>query len=823
MTGKTIKNKILVENDIEKNREDGNWNRVIELADMIIKPKPPLHNFLVGEAKLESYLEQNPPFEKNISKARIGLIEPKNHLLEAITEEGDKCGVALDGHLLLGKVQYALGDYEGALKHFIEADLQGLTEKSLAPRSIRIIAESFAIKGLCLEKITPQSSSKYALAEWIEQIKHCYETASDLGLLYLQQQSNKQHSLNVLTSTVGGGSHSPQPSTHQQTHLSPLIETAILRAPVFLIEHGKLLDAITFYRNMLSAVEASGAHAIRLILCRQLAELLLRGIAALVYSPPTDNKKAVTSPWKPSKYTGINLFCPRNQFEEIVLLLLISEAMAARNAVLSQSPEFKEARLRAFSNATAIYDLLTVALIRWRQFSLLQESFDRAMKFSSDEAHIWMQHALCLDAIGQHSRALAMMKEVIRLLKDETQPRLIAARIAYHSLNKVDEGLHWSQEALVCEQKNPHHLLSRCYLYIGIGAHCKAYSIHVKSARDRFNSMAYESFLRAYQLDANDHLSKFYLGLHAAYQCQINTAVSHIKVALNLCPEHLPSLHLMILLLTAQKQMKEASELLDSTLQDYPDNILLHFLKIHLELHAQNNETALMLGKRMLSVWRTSSKSQICSDNSNGRLLHLQEFSDKESNSLHAPQSLIVAKVEQAISEVAASSISSSLQRPSCADNSWTMQHKIWLLLAEIYLEQDQIDSASSCLQEAVNIFPLSHHIMFMKGRIQEYKNEFVEAKQSYQNAISINPCHIKSLQHLGLMYHYLGNQKLAEKILRFAAKLDPWSSQTWYNLGTVLESVGEAQSATDCLATALHTETISPVIPFSVIPITFE
>lgn len=45
-------------------------------------------------------------------------------------------------------MQYALGDYEGALKHFIEADLQGLTEKSLAPRSIRIIAESFAIKGI---------------------------------------------------------------------------------------------------------------------------------------------------------------------------------------------------------------------------------------------------------------------------------------------------------------------------------------------------------------------------------------------------------------------------------------------------------------------------------------------------------------------------------------------------------------------------------------------------------------------------------------------------------------------------------------------------
>ena len=50
-----------------------------------------------------------------------------------------------------------------------------------------------------------------------------------------------------------------------------------------------------------------------------------------------------------------------------------SEAMAARNAVLSQSPEFKEARVRAQSNATAVYDLLTIALCRWRQFSLLQE------------------------------------------------------------------------------------------------------------------------------------------------------------------------------------------------------------------------------------------------------------------------------------------------------------------------------------------------------------------------------------------------------------------------------------------------------------------
>ncbi len=50
----------------------------------------PLYNFLVGEAKLESYLEQNPPVPKNFSKALIGLAECKNYLSESVTEEGDR-------------------------------------------------------------------------------------------------------------------------------------------------------------------------------------------------------------------------------------------------------------------------------------------------------------------------------------------------------------------------------------------------------------------------------------------------------------------------------------------------------------------------------------------------------------------------------------------------------------------------------------------------------------------------------------------------------------------------------------------------------------
>jgi hypothetical protein len=90
---------------------------------------------------------------------------------------------------------------------------------------------------------------------------------------------------------------------------------------------------------------------------RQLAEVLLKGVSGVVYSYPervtkttTSNKKltevskasAADNPWKPYKYTGLNLFIPQNENEEIILLLKKSEAMAAQDAVVSHSPELKK-------------------------------------------------------------------------------------------------------------------------------------------------------------------------------------------------------------------------------------------------------------------------------------------------------------------------------------------------------------------------------------------------------------------------------------------------------------------------------------------------
>ncbi|KAL0116765.1 hypothetical protein PUN28_009995 [Cardiocondyla obscurior] len=842
-----------IESEIDRNREDGNWQKVIQLAEHLKAQYPSnecLSNFLSGEARLESFLEQTPPVDANIAKARNGLVETRKYLLLAANEKDKQALVVLDAHLLLGKLHYAMGMYEDALHHYQQAELDTLTEKQLPCRSLRIIAESYAIKGLCLERLPPNSKSKYKIAEWQEQIIKCYEISGDLTLVYLQEQDKiamqQQNGISTINTNNTGMYSTPTPVSTK--HIGPILETALQRAPILYIQTGTIQAAVNRYREILSAVESTTTQSLRVTLTRQLAEVLLRGISGADYKPPegqTDTMAAVSnrranhysganpsdSPWKPKKYAGPNMFIPRNEYEETILLLLISEAMAVRDAVLSQSPEFKEARIHAFENATAIYDLLTVVVVRWSQVELLHESFERAMKFSHEEVHIWTQYALCLISMGRYMHAYRVLKVVARLSPQKVMPCLLAARLCYEQLNMIKEGIEWSKKALQREMASPQGMQSRCHLYIGIGHSMLSTNTIVKQDKVFHTNTALDCFQKAQQCDPNDHLAEYYLAHEYAINRQINDAIVHVKIALNLRAEHIPSLHLFALLLSAHKQYSEALHVINSVLEEYPDNLNFLYVKAHLELRSIGGVDALYTISHMLHLWKSLYEDQTnvnCNEQQSEKRsetrsvfqLYTSELSDKDSSSLHA-QSLAASRVEQALSEVA-SSISSFTPKPG-PQRAWLLQLQIWLLLTEVFLILDQPNGAVLSLQEATNIFPLSHHIMYTRGLLHEYKLEYTEAKQCYQNAVSINPSHIKSLQHLGLIYHYLGSQRLAEKTLRDAAKIDPNSHQTWYNLGMVLESLGEVEAASDCMATALEVETTNPILPILSIPVTFE
>lgn len=853
-----------MEADIERSREESNWKKVIELAEHLKSRNQSgletLANFLIGEGKLESYLEENPPTEANVHRAKTGLSDARRYLLMCIGEPAKKLEVSLDALLLLAKLEYAMGDYEGALNRLTAAGLDQLTEKALPTRSLRIVAESYAIKGLCsapqprkslgLEKAPLPNNSKFQRAEKVEKMIRCFELAGDLTLLYLQEQDKltstpSTHSLysvpSVSTTNTTGSTSPLPPNGLESKKIGVILETALQRAPILHMKAGQLDKAISRYRSMLSAVESTATQHLRLTLARQLAEVLLRGCSEHAYKAPnqgmrkldersrsSSSLKSGESPWKPQKYTGTNLFVPKNINEEIILLLLISEAMAVREAVLSQSPEFKNARVHAYDNATAVYDLLCISLARRKQHQILIEVFERAMKFSYEASHVWQQFALALACGRKYARALLVLQEVHRLMPSEPHYCLMAAKICFQQLGKIEEGLEWVDKALRSAEERASVLTARCYLYHGLGLTLEAHHKQRHADSQALRAKALESFVRAQQLDSSDHLVEFYLALHYAQSRHLVEATHHVKLALYLRSEHPHSLHLLILLLSAQKEYEEALELVEAALAEYPENLHLLYVRASLEEAVHGGEVALLTARHMLSLWQTLYKDQLMGDisdvqsqmHTNHDTYSIFNMSDKDGASVHA-ESVAASRVEQALSEVA-SSLSSYQPKPG-PQQAWLLQIQIWLLTAQLYLKTDQINEAAQCLQEASSIFPMSHHILFMKGLLHEKKNEFYEAQTCYQNALAINPYHLKSLRHLGQVYHYLGSDRLAEKTLLDAIKVEPHDHQSWEVLGEVMASLGQLDASSKCLATAIEIESKAPILPFTSIPFCYE
>ncbi|XP_030375238.1 tetratricopeptide repeat protein 7B [Scaptodrosophila lebanonensis] len=848
------RNTTKVEALIESCRSDGKWQRVLELTDELKTGSPHnecLANFLVGEARLENYLEENAPIESNFGRAKSGLGEARRYLNLALGESGQKAGIALDAYLLLAKLSFACGEYEQSLENFVKAELNTLAEKELTLRSLKILAESYAIRGLCLEQQTTKPTSKFKKAEKEAEMISSFERATDLGLLYLQEQDVASGSNSSNNSTAGStlnvnatvqqsasnfaiSSTIPASGAHEvNRRMGAILETALQRAPIVLIKAGKLQDAVERYRIMLNAIETRTTQSLRLTLARQLAEVLLRGVSGTIYALPFKGKSGGSTLrgsgrqlWKPHKYAARQQFSPRNQQEEIILLLLIAEALAVRDTVLSQSPEFRVARQHAMGNVSAVYDLLTLATVRWGLVQLLHESFEKALKFSFSEQHVWRQYGLSLMAAEKHAHALRVLQESMKLTPSDPLPCLLASRLCYESLGSVKQGLNYAQQALRREVKG--FRPSRSQLFVGIGHQQLAIEATLKSDRDAYNKLALETLERAVQLDGNDHLAEYYLALQYALLNNVGEALSHIRFALALRMEHAPCLHLFALLLTASRRPREALGVVDDALHEFPDNLNLLHVKAHLQLHLEDAETALSTVQHMLAVWREIYEGQLAgeeekhSDTKSGvHLMHSSQMSDKDSNSVYAVSLAAVSRVEHALSE-AASSLSSFTQRPG-PRRPWMLQIEIWLLLADVYLRIDQPNEALNCIHEATQIYPLSHQIMFMRGQVHVYLEQWLDAKQCFLNAVSANPNHMEALRALGETHLIMGEPRLAEKMLKDAAKLDPNCPKIWFTLGKVMETLGDYSASADCFATSLQLEPSCPVLPFTSLPLVFE
>lgn len=84
------------------------------------------------------------------------------------------------------------GEYSESLQYLLDAGLDQLTEKQLPTRSLKMIAESYAVQALALEKLLQAGSSNKQAEEIKQRLQKSMETAGDITLLYLQEQDKLQ-------------------------------------------------------------------------------------------------------------------------------------------------------------------------------------------------------------------------------------------------------------------------------------------------------------------------------------------------------------------------------------------------------------------------------------------------------------------------------------------------------------------------------------------------------------------------------------------------------------------------------------------------------
>ncbi|XP_056349147.1 tetratricopeptide repeat protein 7B isoform X1 [Oenanthe melanoleuca] len=848
-----------LETEIERCRSECQWERIPELVKQLsakLIANDDMAELLLGESKLEQFLKEKTLKHSSSPRGpQPKLTEIRKHLTAALDRGNLKPEFLQEANLIMAKLNYVEGDYKEALNTYARVGVDDLQLTAVPPYRLRMIAEAYSTKGLCLEKLPISSSVSSLHVDREQEIVTCYEKAGDIALLYLQEIER------VINANIQNRSPKPGPTAHEQ-ELGFFLETGLQRAHVlyfkngcYFIQVGMLSNSMFIYRNLtrgvgrfrelLRAVETRTTQNLRMTIARQLAEILLRGMCEQSYWNPLEdpphqsplddplrkgsNTKNYALSRRPRVYTGENIFCPQENTEEALLLLLISESMANRDAVLSRIPEHKNDRIISLQSASVVYDLLTIALGRRGQYEMLSECLERAMKFAFEEFHLWYQFALSLMAAGKSARAVKVLKECIRLKPDDATIPLLAAKLCMGSLHWLEEAERFAKAVVDLGDKTS-EFKAKGYLALGLTYSLQATDASLRGVQEVLQRKALLAFQRAHGLSPTDHLAAFYLALQLAISRQIPEALGYVRQALQLQGDDANSLHLLALLLSAQKHYHDALNIIDMALSEYPENFILLFTKVKLESLCRGPDEALLTCKHMLQIWKSCYNLTNPSDSGRGSSLldraiadrrqlntiTLPDFSDPETGSVHAT-SIAASRVEQALSEVASSLQSSAPKQGPL--HPWMTLAQIWLHAAEVYIGIGKPAEATACTQEAANLFPMSHYVLYMRGQVAELRGNLDEAKRWYEEALSISPTHVKSMQRLALILHQLGRYSLAEKILRDAVQVNSTAHEVWNSLGEVLQAQGNDDAATECFLTALELEASSPVVPFTIIP----
>ncbi|KAJ8781144.1 hypothetical protein J1605_011128 [Eschrichtius robustus] len=697
--------------------------------------------------------------------------------------------------LILGKLHYVEGSYRDAISMYARAGIDDMSMENKPLYQMRLLAEAFVIKGLSLERLPNSIASRHRLTEREEEVITCFERASWIAQVFLQELEK------ITSNTTSRHLKVSHPVDYELTYF---LEAALQSAYVTNLKKGNIVKGMRELREVLRTVETKATQNFKVMAAKHLAGVLLHSLSEECYWSPLshplpefmskeENSFITQALRKPQLYEGDNLYCPKDNIEEALLLLLISESMATRDVVLSRAPEQQEDRAVSLRSAAAIYDLLSITLGRRGQYVMLSECLERAMKFAFGEFHLWYQVALSMVACGKSSYAVSLLRECVKLRPSDPTVPLMAAKLCIGSL-------HWLKEAqcfammVIQLGEEAGEFLSKGYLALGLTYSLQATDATLKSKQDELHRKALETLERAQQLAPGDPQVILYVSLQLALVRQISSAMEQLQEALKVCKDDANALHLLALLFSAQKHYQHALDVINMAITEYPENfkaqvkaparkqqdleVYLHclmpkavfqhdillfagdlmFTKVKLEQILKGPEEALVTCRQMLRLWQTLySFSQLGGLEKDGSLgegltlkkqsgmhLTLPDAHDADSGSRRA-SSIAASRLEEAMSEL---TVPSSVLKQGPMQL-WTTLEQIWLQAAELFMEQRHLKEAGFCIQEAAGLFPTSHSVLYMRGRLAEMKGSLEEAKQLYEEALTVNPDGVRIMHSL--------------------------------------------------------------------------
>ncbi|XP_074945197.1 tetratricopeptide repeat protein 7A isoform X1 [Phalacrocorax aristotelis] len=506
---------VKLEGEIERCRAEGHWGQLQHLAQQLLPlARPPrkaaaggaqdaddYRNMLLAEALLEECLKENfaklkdsiPLTEKNEPK----LSEAKQHLTTILSRGKLRPKYMTEAMLILGKLHYVEGSYRDAISMYARAGIDDLSTKDEPLYMLRLVTEAFVIKGLSLERSTNSIASRARLCEREEEVMACFETACVIAQVYLQELEktlNNTHSRSIKGSNM----------TYSEFELSYFLEAALQSAYVTHLKKGNIVKGMRSLREILRTVETKATQTFKMTAAKQLAQVLLHSLSEDCYwSPLSDplpefmNKEDQSYVSnllcrRPELYTEENAYCPQDNVEEALLLLLISESMANRDAVISRAPDQQDDRAVSLRDASAVYDLLSITLGRRGQYVMLSECLERAMKFAFDEFHLWYQLALSMVSCGKSAYAVSVLKECAKLRPTDPTVPLLAAKVCIGSLHWLEEGEIFAKMVIDLGE-DAGESLAKGYLALGLTYSLQATDATLKGTQDELNKKALQT------------------------------------------------------------------------------------------------------------------------------------------------------------------------------------------------------------------------------------------------------------------------------------------------------------------------------------------